>query len=896
MAISDPKKPWVVVFQFLGGTSPGAAPRHIVQQLFTVGEFGNQSLADFWQRQTLGNVSIAGSTLLPWRPSGWTIRNHPGRTAGVSRQQLVDRAKRLVPNMGRYRGVLAVYNYPCNGGQQGADVSWGLNGYGSTPQWADASWRRCNTCQRLFKQGLAQKPCAAPATPGGGHTLGGPNPLLPYHYMSITSSAVPGTRMVSLCGKCGTLFAQDEAAQPGVTECPAGGSHSASARVRVLAGWVDPPADRTWSICKWCRSVLPDDTKDGCPGHQDGHEHIGQAAVHFPYVQIDMKTLSPRDFVGHEMGHTYGFPHGRGIAPRTEHTKDDNSPGAYGDPFDIMSYGDCDFYQPAPGDPDFSIGSAGPGVALPHLLAGGILSRTQMLKPNPTPATPFVYAELHPPTLPGAGGRPGAIFDNYLVEFRDKHGFDRSLRSADGELGAVLVRYLIPGGSRTPNLVPSMRGEPFLGEEDYFEPRLGMGNISIRVEKIDPSSRKTLVRFSRLAQTDTARTFKRWLVIPYRASDSTASFAHGKTADLVAAVEQYWRDMAGPAYWTAGAYVLSADSDPNGNGPFVVPWTISQLKQLGLGARVKRVIFAALSLPNPENKDETLAMDWRWFTGIILLSCDSNGQGYGGSMTLDAGVSPQGTRIGQLPFDVIEVPYPTTQSILARTVGHALGLGRTDNPYSGMADDGKALVYSAPQNNSPFGKSDWGPMGPSLSSGELRDRGWLPDSAVKVVSPSSGGSSLTTLGTVTLSPLFRENVGRPGVIRAEIGRYAFELRTPSGWDRGINAPIVLAYGTDPVPLPLGNGDGVAWGGNISALTGGGLIQVTSLTNDEATLTYSITTKPVIEAGGGSIRDGGTILIGANGHIYRLPIGDPYEKQARRLIERLQQLIEKVGRQ
>jgi hypothetical protein len=252
-------------------------------------------------------------------------------------------------------------------------------------------------------------------------------------------------------------------------------------------------------------------------------------------------------------------------------------------------------------------------------------------------------------------------------------------------------------------------------------------------------------------------------------------------------------------------------------------------------------------------------------------------------------------RLAPLDFDVLELPATgLTHARLAQEVGRSLGFAGSNSPYELMADDATALRYPGVT-----GPGSWGAMGPAVGSASLKDRGWLPDWQVRTVSGQSGGRHpRPTIGSVTLKPLVLEGERRGGVVRLEIGGYALEMRAKSSWDRGIpKSSVVLAYqvGVDS-PTLLYAGDEVGSGGNHPEITGGVRVAVTKLTDTEALISYFIVDRPFIVVGGGTLRGGGTILIGADGTITRIPPGDPYEKHARRLVQRdIGALVKKVSK-
>jgi hypothetical protein len=917
MAIEHPTTPWAVVCQFLDGTSPPHIVPRTMQRLFTLGEFGGTSLADYFQVETLGEVDVSGSFVFgKWLSSGWSIHTYPGLIADAS-GDLINHAKTLVHNFeGQYRGVIAISNHPCGGRQYGGDVLWGVNGYGSTPTWADDLWRRCNKCKQLARathSGITTPLPGFPCAGGGTHDLGARK------YMTVTAKDVPSVRTLDTCSRCGVLFASDVAARSSrAPECPASGPHTrrphvgAGLEIKVLAGWVDPPAEREWSVCTECRAITPDGELQPCPAQAGGHVKNTLSALHFPFQQIVLDELSPRGFLAHEMGHCYGFPHGRGIEPRN-YAAGECWPSGYGDPFDIMSYANCRSYEPGDTDPDAGLGRAGPGLTLPQLLRSDVLALEDLEDATLGTARPQVTLTLRPLVESGVPGALGAAFGNYVVEYRrrrfldpfrsligghthssapPRYRWDRDIETLPEQGGAVLIHWV----SRTdrderPNLVPSMRGNQYLGEGDFFECREGMGDTRVAVDRIDHNGATASVTFT---QVGSDRHVKRWLVIPYRASDSSASYPRKNLDAVIRGMERFWTDMAGPAFWTTGTYVLTSDKDPGGNGCITVPQTIAQLAGLSGDARVSAVVDAALSTPYPLNPSETMGNDWRWCTGLILLSVDNLAQGYRGSQTLDSGVidctSGPSHRFPPLPFDVIEIGLASlSQARLARYVGYASGLADVTNGCS-LMDRHTPWLFTC-QSGMTFCEEAWGAIGPSLTTNELKARGWLLDSSVRTVKAHTGGMvSQPTAGAVTLSPVFKEGRGREGVVRLEIGPYAFEFRTPSGWDQGLATPIVLAFKDNDAKL-LKKGESVSWGSPIPLLTGGGQVEVMSISPDAATLGYWEVARPVIEAGGGVLHGNGTILFGTDGRIHRIPPGDPAERRANTLIIEIEELSE-----
>ncbi len=940
MSINEPHGRWVVVPQYLKGTDPTQSSfRQDVTQLFQRGQFGGFTVADFFAVQSLGAIDATNITVLPWAETAFDIYNHPGQQAGVDRRVLADNAKGLVTDGQPFRGVLAVYNYVCSMNNVDADVVWSLGGFGSVPAWASAWLHQCRRCQAMVTEWTTATICAA--GPGGHDPTGSWSRT----YMSVTDPKVPMIRRVALCARCDVLFADDRAADPTVPdECPAGGQHQPARDVLVLSGWADPPGEMTWTVCKRCRGVVANGSMS-CPADPGGHTPEKQSNVHFPFLEFNYQDAPPRAWLIHEMSHGYGyqqlpgFVHGRGLGARTGDLADDCWPGAYGDRSDVMSYANVDPATPRAGQgQDFGV--FGPGWSITQLVRGEVLDPAQPpFQPQLSPATPSVVATLRPALGAAGAGHLGARFGDHLVEYRQKKDWDAGLSvgshldPATGrqtpDPGVLLVRHVPQDPNRLPNLVPTVRANAFLGSSDRLESRVGIDNVAVEIVGFAADGSAVDVRFSSLpAATQAedsgtitvppdARASQRWLVIPYAASDSTATFSRDNASAILAAAEQFWTEMADEKFFVAGGDVLWPDKGPD-DSPFrlhgytvvdkpalppdpkghkkvgtAMQADVASLQQLSSATRAAVVIDQVLRTPNATAPQRVLPIDLRWYTGLVLLSLDGLGDGLIASLTLPSGIVPHTQDcnsddapdlLGPLPFDVIELPVSTlSQARLAREIGHSIGFADGADTYSLTGPDAAAQRFLP--GPSTFGDSSWGQTGPSVSTGELKRRGWLwPWSTW---SPDLAEQSQAA-GSVTIYPF-----GRPGhdnPVRAEIGPFAFELRT-GRWDSGLGGPVVLAYdfaaAGDELPLPLHPGDpAITWGGPIPQLSGGGSVAVSELDADHATLVYSIIERPIFQAGGGSLHGGGTVLIGADGSVHRIPPGDPVEADARALIEQL----------
>ncbi len=912
MPVLNPTKPWAIVLCHLKGTAPPTVPGLAAQSdigplarsLVTLGTFGGHSVGDFWHEQTLGQVSFVGSELFDWAPLKWDLRSHPGSARRVERKELRDEAAARVTDLGKFRGVIAIFNFQCNQSSHDGDVVWSLNAYGAAPGWGDPSWRRCETCLGLLHKQDGGLPC-----PGGGtHRLTGPR-----RYMTVIDTTVPKLRALNRCGKCGLFFAADQPRRPGATECAGGGAHVALGdAVNALSRWPDPPADREWSVCSRCRTVVPDGVGTFCPASTAGHEHPEPTILGFPFdVDLGLDEVTPRAWLAHESGHAMGFHHGRGIAPRSEDPGNDHWPGAYGDPFDVMSYISCKSYTPTVADAgEIGLGSAGPSISLHHLLSNDVLPSAAVLDlSNATLPRDVVLR----PLLNSGPEAPALKIGPYLVEYRERSGWNRAIDV--GGSGGALLAYHVPAGDELPVLVPSISGRPFLSVGDAFEARMGMGNMRIELTAIDrdpdPAQNRTTarVRVRALPQSPGSRHFQRWLVLPCRHAGSSSTFDLGRVRSVLKAAERFWNEMAADEFSFGGSYVLSSSLSWEGDGHIELPWELGEDWELAAPDRVRKSVDAALSMIDPTKGEHPhrFFQDWRWFTGIIVLRGQGGGAGFLGQLPLPSGVRPtglgdaaddMGVRLDPLPYDVIELSYDELDHRrLAQEIGRSVGVGLAPrDSYTVMAQGGTTLAYTVPASGSTFGDVAWGATGPSVDAGALSERGWLGGAETTVTPRVGGRLAKYAAGSVTLSPLCRAGVARGGTLRAMIGPYAFELRVPSGWDSGLPAPVVLASQVGLPVRALTTGASVSWGSVMPQLGGGGHVTVDELDGNHATLSYYVSERSLIVLGGGVLHGNGTILIGTDGVITHIPPGDPYEHRFTELFREIGRLAEVRSRE
>ena len=402
--------------------------------------------------------------------------------------------------------------------------------------------------------------------------------------------------------------------------------------------------------------------------------------------------------------------------------------------------------------------------------------------------------------------------------------------------------------------------------------------------------------------------WQRWLVLPCRYEGTAAPAGragHATLSELLSDVEAFWSDTArGHHYFTAGSVITPyGDTKPPFEGGrardawIALPYDAATDRARPAQERVRQAVHAALRLRNPTNTKirAPLYLDWRSFTGIIVLrSAPDIGDGYLGELELPTGNTladpidcPVETRVGDAAgermFQVIELASSQlTQAGVAVAVGESLGLERPpDDPFTLMSARADARRYVDPRV---------GPSGPAVDTSALRQLGWLEDSEIHRMSPPAGAT--TSGGRVHLVAV--SNRGN-GAVCAEGGPYRFECRVPTGADVGLPGPLVLARETanGAAPRVLRAGDQLSWSSGALGLADSGHARVVSLTTDGAVLDYASGVSGPVQAGGGRLYGGATVLVGPDGTILPIPPGDPLERQATQAIDQLQRVADAI---
>jgi hypothetical protein len=903
LQILEPKKPWAVVLCKLEGSSASADVEQAFRDWFVQsGSVYKSTIADFWRDQTFGLVDVSATEVIggKWLPCGWSAltstggsASYPGITRRLDRRDYREVARSVLKaarrNPALYRGVISVFNFGVGGGAEAPDVVYGLNGVTGDLEWAEGGWQHCGNCAALVTSvgGRTASVCAA----GGAH-VADPAP----RYLVPTDAALAQAGgPFQVCQNCGCLYTGAGAVS---SICPAGGGHQAtspSIEYRLMSNWATPIGDNSWRLCAKCGAVVNASSPDvPCPS---GGRHNVAASAKLGLCYIDY-GLS-RSWLLHEMGHCFGFEHGHSREPQSMELVGDCNPGAYADPFDIMSYENADAYTPQKTDRDDAAwGHRGPSLAVHQLEYAGLI-RDQHVGTFDTHAViqTVPLRSVRRPDLPGfAVTRVG----NLSIEYRPKVGWDAGLNVP--EPGAVLVYdNAIPGSA----LLSSTKGRKFLARSDRLEtPDLGrVGGWSITASRL--TDHTATIEVTR--QHSFSYTWQRWLVLPCAYSASSTRPKREDLAQLVAGVEAYWNELAAGAFDVGGSWVVSAGGNISDDW-VALGYTAQQDETRNPIERVRAAVQAALRLPNPTNPSAPLYLDWRAFTGILISRDEDLGAGYLGELMLPTGntlpyrvdcryETKTGGAAGERRFQVIELGSKSLNHAgVCRAIARSLGLEeRPDDPYTLMSPG--AFRFTDPL------RPAWGDIGPALDTDSLNQLGWLPEEQIFAATPRQGEHSA---GTVTLVPWpvtsgqfarHRERRPRPRYVRLEAGSYSFEFRRRSGWDSGLPAgSMVVARTAGESPTALLEGQSVDWGGDLRAITGGGDVSVTSLSPTEAQLAYHVDQERVIVGGGGSLGGGGTILITPDGRITRIPPGDPPERQIRPVVDAVSALLDRIQRE
>ena len=216
----------------------------------------------------------------------------------------------------------------------------------------------------------------------------------------------------------------------------------------------------------------------GLSASSDDHGSRSGVAV-FGYA--DDRPFEP-NFMAHEMGHMFGLDHSFGEKPAPCAQGDfGNRPGAYCDPWDLMSWHNVKEFKDERGR------ESGPGLAAPNLVRLGWLHRSRVWRGFPMDMTVLQLAALNRPDVDGylaARIQATVLEPPIYLEYRHQSGWDIGLPS-----DAVLVHGTAGGLTRL--LTTLSGGELHTGQEVVLPALLP---VVVRVDAIDQQAAGATVR------------------------------------------------------------------------------------------------------------------------------------------------------------------------------------------------------------------------------------------------------------------------------------------------------------------------------------------------------------------------------------------------------------------
>lgn len=192
-------------------------------------------------------------------------------------------------------------------------------------------------------------------------------------------------------------------------------------------------------------------------------------------------------FYGHEMGHVYGLPHSNAMSPdrSASHEYESGADSVYNDCWDMMSYLTCIFRFATT-----SHGDQGPALQAAYRRKMGWLPASAVFTKSGVDRTPSTVT-LGAVSLPLGTAPVMAEIDltsgaRYVVEYRAKVGFDRSIPGA-----AVVIRELRRNGEtylvkRQDGGSGWVQGQRFTDSANYLGVTVDALNATSATITIDP--------------------------------------------------------------------------------------------------------------------------------------------------------------------------------------------------------------------------------------------------------------------------------------------------------------------------------------------------------------------------------------------------------------------------
>jgi hypothetical protein len=313
--------PWAVILCRYSDVGIPDIARNRFFEMVT--EFGNGGLFDYWQDNSHGNVSTAGSAVFGWYTMHYSFVNdsadplhNAADTTTPRRGVWIKEARRLAEadgvDLSAYHGVIAVLNAAGDGSNLGTDMVMNVSG-----RWGQSDWRWCRKCQGLAFGG-SDGPGLCQA--GGRHDHSG---SLNYA-IAMNDTSYPGQENWRWCRKCqGLCFGGS--ATPGA--CSAGGDHDVNGSGNYRLSTAERSGhvgQNEWKWCKKCQGLsYAGYPSPGMCAAGNNHDYSSSGDYLLAYVDSNLDLT----YAAHETGHGYGLEHSWSANPDTE----------YGDPWDIMS-------------------------------------------------------------------------------------------------------------------------------------------------------------------------------------------------------------------------------------------------------------------------------------------------------------------------------------------------------------------------------------------------------------------------------------------------------------------------------------------------------------------------------------------------------------------------------
>jgi hypothetical protein len=245
----------------------------------------------------------------------------------------------------QFKAIVGILNCSCDGGSIGSYVI-----YGTVQELGQPGWRWCSKCQGLAFWDDQDQPGKCPAGRTHDHLSSGA-------YVARFDSDGSGELGWRYCSKCRSMVYRG--ATTGI--CVDGRAHDlgASGAYRViLTSSPSGTAQSGWHRCTNCQVLVAG------PGAWGACKAGGVHTLDASDYSVGWDQRPSLSWLGHESGHALGLDHAFSDAPDGDPVSDDR-PGAYGDKWDVMSFGNALTF------PSTRVVAKGPGVAAPTLFKNG---------------------------------------------------------------------------------------------------------------------------------------------------------------------------------------------------------------------------------------------------------------------------------------------------------------------------------------------------------------------------------------------------------------------------------------------------------------------------------------------------------------------------------------------